>query len=97
MPPIHRDTDKRVCNASTIVNRGINPDVFANNLLVSIDDDPNSHGAGYLIARCRNVFVHNKMVVNHTSDNARPDNYCPGTNHCNPKTAQGSPNVFVGD
>lgn len=97
MPRIHRDTDSRVCGAGTVVNRGINPDVYANNLLVSIDRDPNTHGGGALIARCRNVFVHNTMVVNHSPDNAYPDSVCPAGPHCNPKTASGSPNVYVGD
>jgi len=72
-------------------------DVFANNLLVSVNGDPNTHSGGALIARCRNVYVHNIMVVNHSSDNAHPDGLCPGGAHCNPKTAAGSPDVYVGD
>lgn len=97
MPPIHRNTDARNCGASTVVAGQSN--VFANNLLVSVNGDPNTHGSGGLIAACNNVFVNNIMVVNHTPDSANPDSLCPplGGNHCAPATAAGSPNVFVGD
>jgi len=97
MPAIHRDTDPRVCGASTIVTG--QSTVYANGLLVSVNGDPNSHGGGELIAACRNVFIGGKMVVNHSPDNASPDALCIplGPPHCNPATAGGSPNVFVGD
>jgi hypothetical protein len=36
-------------------------------------------------------------VVNHSPEPASPDNLCPLPPHCNPLTAEGSPNVFVGD
>jgi len=38
-------------------------------------------------------------VCNHSADNASPDSLCPiiGAPHCNPATAGGSSNVFVGD
>jgi hypothetical protein len=73
--------------------------VFANDLLVSVDQDPNTHGAGNLNAANNNVFINNKLVVNHTPEDAEPDNLCPplGGSHCNPVTDGGSPNVFVGD
>lgn len=95
--PCHRDTDARVCGASTIVVGNYN--VFCNSLLVSVDGDPNSHGGGNLKARNNEVYVHSKLVVNHTPESAAPDNLCfsIGGNHCNPMTAEGSPNVFVGD
>lgn len=94
--PIHRNTDSRICGASTVVVG--NSTVFANSLLVSVNNDPNTHTNGNLIAACRNVYVENKMVVNHTPDMAQADKKCPaGAPHCNPMTAQGSPNVFVGD
>ena len=40
--PVHRITDARVCGAVT--EQAGNSDVFANNLLVAVDGDPNSHG-----------------------------------------------------
>jgi len=93
--PCHRDTDARVCGASTIVVG--NDDVYCNSLLVSVDRDPNSHGGGNLNARNNQVYVHSKLVVNHSPEPASPDNLCPLPPHCNPLTAEGSPNVFVGD
>ena len=97
MPPIHRNGDARNCGATTIVaGQGT---VFANGKLVSVNGDPNSHGAGGLIAGCNNVYAGGILVVNHTPDGAAPDGSCPsaGGNHCAPETAQGSPNVNVGD
>ena len=97
MPAIHRNTDPRVCGASTVVVG--QSTVFANSLLVSVDGDPNTHDDGNLIARCKNVYINGKMVVNHSPDNANPDGLCPiiGPPHCDPATDGGSPNVFVGD
>lgn len=97
MPAIHRNTDPRSCGATTIVQGQSN--VFANNLLVSVDKDPNTHGGGNLNAANNNVYINNKLVVNHTPEDANPDGLCPplGGDHCNPVTAGGSPNVFVGD
>lgn len=97
MAQIHRHSDPRVCGASTIVEG--QSTVYANGLLVSVDGDPNTHGGGSLIAACKNVFVEGKMVVNHSADNANPDALCVpiGPPHCNPATAGGSPDVFVGD
>lgn len=95
--PIHRHTDSRTCGATTIVSG--QSTVFANNLLVSVDGDPNSDGGGALAAVCNQVFAHNIMVVNHTPDTAAADALCLplGGNHCGPATASGSGNVFVGD
>ena len=95
MPPIHRLTDSRICGHTTVVVG--NSTVFANNLLVSVNNDPDTAGGGNLIAASRNVYVENIMVVNHTPDMAKPDKKCPAPPHCTPITAQGSPNVFVGD
>jgi hypothetical protein len=94
---VHRDTDPRSCGATTIVSGQSN--VYANNLLVSVDGDPNSHGGGELAAANNNVFVNNKLVVNNTPETAAPDGLCPplGGDHCEPVTASGSPNVFIGD
>ena len=93
--PIHRDTDGRVCGATTTVTG--QSTVFANNLLVSVDGDPNSHGAGNLSAGSNSVFAGNKAVVNNSPDSASPDALCPIPPHCGPDTAGGSGNVFVGD
>ena len=93
--PIHRDTDGRICGATTTVAGQSN--VFANNLLVSVDGDPNSHGGGELVAGSRNVFVNSKAVVNDSPDSAGADSLCPIPPHCGPDTSGGSSNVFVGD
>lgn len=95
--PVHRDTDSRTCGATTTVSN--QSTVYANNLLIAVNGDPNSHGAGNLIAGCKEVYVEGKLVVNHTPDSSSADNLCPplGGDHCGPDTAQGSPTVFVGD
>lgn len=87
MPPVHRNTDKRSCGASTIV-RG-NSTVFVNNLLCAVKGDPNTHGRGDLLATVNpgTVFVENKELVVQGSS-ARPD-----TIHSNPRSADGSPDV----
>jgi hypothetical protein len=97
MPAIHRDTDPRSCGATTVV--GHQSTVFANGLLVSVNGDDNTDGDGALIAQCKNVFAEGIMVVNNTPDESNSDADCPipGGEHCNPKTAGGSPDVFVGD
>jgi len=94
---IHRNTDGRACGATTTVTGQSN--VYANNLLVSVDGDPNTHGGGELIAANNKVYVNNKLVVNNTPESANPDNLCVplGGAHCAPVTAGGSGNVFVGD
>lgn len=94
MPAVHRDTDKRSCGAKTIAQ---NPNVYANGLLVAVDGNENSHGGGNLKAANPNVHVGGKLVVIHGPNDASADNLCPlPPSHCNPKTAAGSPNVFVG-
>lgn len=92
---IHRDTDSRACGAGTVVaGQGT---VFANGLLVSVDKDPNDHGAGSLNAKCNKVYINGKMVVI-VGNSAAPDALCPplGGAHCAPASASGSGNVFVG-
>lgn len=93
--PIHRNGDGRVCGAvTTVANQST---VYANDKLVAVNGDPNSHGGGGLIARCNEVYVEGILVVNHSPENASPDSLCPIPPHCNPSTTEGSPNVFVGD
>ena len=93
VPQVHRNTDSRICGASTIVVG--QSTVFVNSLLWAVDNDPNSHGAGGLIPGGNTVRINGKSVIVHRPDNAKPDNLCyvVGPPHCNPMTAQGSPNV----
>jgi uncharacterized Zn-binding protein involved in type VI secretion len=94
--PIHRHKDQRKCGATTVVSG--QKTVFANGLLVSVDDDPNSHGSGALNAKCKKVYVNGKMVVI-VGNSAAPDSLCPplGGAHCAPASSSGSGNVFVGE
>ena len=48
MPAIHRNTDPRACGATTIVSG--QSTVYANDKLISVNGDPNSHGGGALAA-----------------------------------------------
>jgi len=91
--PVHRDTDSRTCGASTTVSNQSN--VFANNLLVSTNGDPNSHGSGGLVAGANNVFVNNILVVR-IADGSDSDSLCPplGGDHCSPTPSSASENVF---
>lgn len=97
MPAVHRHSDGRACGATTVVSG--NGTVYANNLLVSVNGDPNTHGDGALIAGSNRVFVQGIAVVNNSADGSNPDALCIplGGAHCAPVTAGGSPNVFVGD
>ena len=63
--------------------------------LWAVEGDNNSHEAGGLIAdNPQTVFIENIPVIEH-GDPANPDGLCPTPPHCNPATAEGSPNVFV--
>lgn len=96
MPAAHRDTDARICGATTIVTG--QSTVYVNGLLWAVDGDPNTDGGGNLIAGSRRVFINGKAVVNHSPDSASADDSCPaGAPHCAPATAGGSPNVNCGD
>lgn len=94
--PIHRDTDSRACGAKTTVTGQTT--VFANGLLVSVNADPNDHGAGNLIAACNKVYVNRKLVVI-VGNSASPDDLCKpvGGAHCAPSSTGGSGNVDVGE
>ena len=95
MAAVHRNTDGRACGASTNVAGQVT--VYVNNLLCSVDGDPNSHGCGNLNAANPNVYVNNKLVVI-KGNSASPDNKCPlpGGDHCNPKATSGSGNTAIG-
>lgn len=63
--------------------------------LVAVKDDPNTGGGGDLIPdNPQTVFINNIPVIEH-QDPAKPDGSCPASPHCNPETAEGSPDVFV--
>jgi hypothetical protein len=96
MAAVHRDTDSRTCGASTgVIGQG---NVYANDLLVSVNGDTNSHGGGALKAKCNEVYVNNIMVVD-KGDDANPDGLCApvGGEHCSPNAKLASGNVIVGD
>lgn len=93
MVAIHRHGDARACGATTIVSG--QSTVYSNGKLVSIHGNLNSHGGGALVAGSKNVFIKGIAVVNHTPDSAAAD----GAGHppSSTQTAEGSPNVNVGD
>jgi hypothetical protein len=64
--------------------------------LWAVQGDPNTDGDGALIAtNPQTVFVSNIPVIVDSPDHAEADDSCPGFGHCDPYTAQGSPNVFA--
>jgi len=66
--------------------------------LWAVQGDPNTDGAGDLIAtNPQTVFINNIPVIVHSPDHAIPDDACPGGDHCDPFTFEGSPNVFCYD
>jgi uncharacterized Zn-binding protein involved in type VI secretion len=92
---VHRDTDLRVCGAHTVAQCS---DVRVNNLFISIQDDPNDHQNGQLIASdtVGKVLVNGKPVIL-LGDHAKPDDLCPsGEPHCDPYTVQASGDVKAG-
>jgi len=91
--PVHRDTDSRVCGASTIVQGQSN--VYVNNLLASVKGDPNSHKKGELLASVNDgtVFVNGKLLVLKGSD-ASPDKI-GSKPHDKPKAVGASGDVFA--
>lgn len=98
MPQVHRHTDSRVCGATTNAQAWKN--VYVNNLPISVNADPNSHGGGALAANCKQVYVGGKLVVLN-GNSAGADNYCgkighSGHGHCGPNATSGSPNVHIG-
>ena len=93
MPKAHRNGDLRTCGATTTVqNQG---SVYVNGELWAVKGSFNSHGNGGLINSGTTVYVEGIEVIIHGPDNAEPDNLCPGPNHCNPQTAEGSGDVFA--
>ena len=93
MPQVHRDTDSRSCGAKTVA---ANPNVYTNHLLTAVDGNPNTNGGGALKAANPNVYIGGVLVVINAPNDASPDTFCPIPPHCNPKTAGGSNNVYIG-
>jgi hypothetical protein len=91
MPGAHRNLHLRNCGATTIVEGQEN--VWVNDELWAVEEDPNSHGGGGLISLTAGVYINDKKVVNNTPDEAYPDS----AGHVCPSTAEGSENVFAGD
>lgn len=95
--PVHRQSDKRSCGASTrVVGQG---NVFVNNLLASVQGDPNTHGAGNLGATVNDgtVFINGKKVVLKGSAASRDGKagFLRNKKHKRPTAIAGSPNVFA--
>jgi len=96
MPQAHRNHDLRVCGAHTTVFNQTT--VYVNDQRWAVLDTTNDHGWGALINTTgHTVFIEDKPVIVHGPDHAWPDMHCPWCNgrHCDPMTAQGSPNVFA--
>ena len=95
MPAAHRQDDSRRCGAVTIV---IGQDfTFADGKLWAVEGDPNSDGDGQLIPSQSGVFIAGIPVIVDTPDHAAPDALCIPLDgeHCDPKTAGGSPGTFA--
>jgi uncharacterized Zn-binding protein involved in type VI secretion len=92
MPAVHCETHTRACGATTIVTG--QSTVRSNNLLWSVQGDPNTDGNGGLIASGSTVRINNIPIIV-IGDSANPDDLCIplGGPHCNPSAASGSSNV----
>lgn len=96
VPQAHRNGDLRSCGAHTTVQN--QSTVFVNGKLWAVRNSFNSHGTGGLINTTgHTVFIEGKPVIVHGPDHSFPDLKCPPDNgeHCDPKTAQGSSDVFA--
>lgn len=67
-----------------------------NGKLWAVEDSVNNHGNGQLIPTTgQTVHIEGKPIIVHGPDHAQPDDLCPvEPEHCDPETAQGSPDVF---
>jgi uncharacterized Zn-binding protein involved in type VI secretion len=70
VPGAHRHDDSRYCGASTIVEGQNN--VFVNNKLWAVDNDPCTHENGNLkpIYGAKNVYINGKLVICAVGDTA---------------------------
>lgn len=92
MPGAHRDTDERACAAlTTVVGQN---DVFVNGLLWAVEDDPETHSAGELVAVYGdlNVYINGKLVIVALGDTALVDG--AGHTPSQTKPVEHSPDVF---
>lgn len=93
MPKAHRNSDPRICGATTVVQN--QSTVFVNGQLWAVRGSVNSHGSGGLINTTGDtVFIEGIPVIVHGPDDANPD-LLELSPHDNPKTAEGSPDVFA--
>ena len=93
MPNAHRNNDARNCGAlTTVVGQST---VFVNGKLWAVENDPETHGHGELVATYgpKNVYINGKHVICAVGDTALADSAA----HTSPLTdpLEHSPNVFV--
>lgn len=93
MSQAHRDGDLRACGAETVVVG--QSTVFVNEKLWAVENDPNTHADGGLIASGSTVWIEGKKVIVNKPDLAKVD----GLQHVGAadETAEGSDNVFAYD
>ena len=77
----HRQTDARVCGATTIASG--QDFVTIDGQLWAVDGDPNTDGGGGLIPSQSFVTIGGKAVIL-AGDSAAPDLLCPIPPHCDP-------------
>ena len=71
MPTVHREGDSRFCGATTIVEG--QSTVYVNGKLVSVDNDPETHGEGRIIATVASTVLVNGKVITVQGDTAGGD------------------------
>jgi uncharacterized Zn-binding protein involved in type VI secretion len=92
MAGAHRQTDSRVCGATTVVTG--QSTVFVEGLLWAVDGYPNTDGAGGLIPSGSTVSINGKLVIIN-GDHASADSQCIiiGPPHCDPFATSASSTV----
>ena len=89
MAEIHRNNDKRMCGATTIVTG--QSTVYLNGELISVEGDQCTHGNGELKADTNTgkLWINGKKVV-YNGSNAYPDRF----GHLNPSASSGSSEAY---
>lgn len=89
MPGSHRNGDSRFCGAATIVQG--QGSVYVNGQLWAVEGDPESHGAGNLIAvyGAKNVYINGKLVIVAIGDTATSDDEFHPDPPTDPESASG--------
>lgn len=92
MPGAHRHGDSRFCGATTVVEgQGT---VFVNGKLWAVENDPNTHNEGRLIAVTGStVFINGKKVIVAIGDTATVDDAGHSPSEVDPQAK--STNVFA--